>query len=61
MARTAEAYAALREDLEIALEHVLAQRRDFATMFERAEADFDASDPMAWAAVGFTLHYLYKQ
>ncbi len=60
MARTAEAYAALREDLEIALEHVLAQRREFATMLDRAEADFDPADAMAWAAVGFTLHNLYN-
>lgn len=60
MARTAEAYAALREDLEIALEHILAQRRDFVATRERAEADFDPADAMAWAAVGFTLHNLYN-
>jgi len=60
MERTAEAYRALQEDLEIALEHVAAQRREFVTTIERAQADFDPADAMAWAAVGFALHNLYN-
>ncbi len=60
MARTAEAYAALRADLELALEHVLSQYEDLERTLRRAEADFDRADPMAWAAVGFMLHNLYN-
>ena len=47
-------------DLEIAIEHVRSQRREFDATLERAQADFDPADPMAWAAVGFTLHNLYN-
>lgn len=60
MARTPEAYLALREDLEIALEHVRSQHEDLTRTIVRAEADFDPADQMAWAAVGFMLHNLYS-
>ena len=36
MARTAEAYAALRADLELALEHVLSQYEDLERTLRRA-------------------------
>jgi len=60
MARTREAYLALREDLELALEHVRSQHEDLRRTIGRADAEFDPTDQMAWAAVGFTLHNLYN-
>ena len=60
MARTADAYLALVEDLEIAIEHVERQYDDFQRTFERAKVEFDAADQIAWAAVGFMLHNLYN-
>lgn len=60
MARTAEAYRTLQQDLNLALDHVTAQHAEVQKTMERAEADFAPSDPIAWAAVGFTLHNLYN-
>jgi len=60
MARTRDAYRALREDLELALEQVESQGVQFARMESRASTDFAPDDEMAWAAVGFALHNLYN-
>jgi hypothetical protein len=60
MARTADAYQTLKEELAMALDQVRSQRADLHRMINRAEADFDSADPMAWSAVGFTLHNLYN-
>lgn len=60
MARTAESYLALREDLGLALEHVIAQYDELRKTADRAEHEFASDDPMAWSAVGFMLHNLYN-
>lgn len=60
MARTAESYLALREDLELALDHVVSQYDELRKTVERAEHEFASDDPMAWSAVGFMLHNLYN-
>jgi hypothetical protein len=60
MARTRDAYRALREDLELALEHVESQSAELETVQARARADFGPDDHMAWSAVGFSLHNLYN-
>jgi hypothetical protein len=51
---------ARRVDLEVALEHVRSQHDDLQRTIDRAQADFDPADQMAWAAVGFMLHNLYN-
>lgn len=60
MARTSESYLALKEDLELALEHVVAQHAELRKTLARAEHEFASDDPMAWSAVGFMLHNLYN-
>ena len=47
MARTPESYLALKEDLELALEHVVAQHAELRKTLARAEQEFASDDPMA--------------
>lgn len=60
MPRNPDAYAALEQDLDLALEHAVSQFDELRRMIARAEADFGPADQMAWAAVGFMIHNLYN-